>query len=105
MLLPNLLEHGGLCVAVDGGYELEILEFLENRLERNSVLVDFDANIGFLAVPFARKAARVIAIEASPKVQPYLRQNVQLNGLSNITIVDCAASLPGNSSVPCTFRR
>jgi FkbM family methyltransferase len=100
MLLPNLLEHGGLCVAVDGGYELEILKFLESRLESNSVLVDVGANIGFLTIPLARKTARVIAIEASPKVQPYLRQNVQLNGFSNVTIVDCAASLPGNSSVP-----
>jgi FkbM family methyltransferase len=100
MLLPNLLEPGGLCVAVDGGYELQIQKFLENRLESNSVLVDVGANIGFLTVPLTRKASRVIAIEASPKVQPYLRQNVQLNGLSNVTIVECAASLPGNSSVP-----
>jgi FkbM family methyltransferase len=100
MLLPNLLEHGGLCVAVDGGYELEILKFLENRLDSDSVLVDVGANIGCLTVPLARKTARVIAIEASPKVQPYLRQNVQLNGLSNVTIVDRAASFPGNSSVP-----
>jgi FkbM family methyltransferase len=100
MLLPNLLEPGGLCVAVDGGYELEIIKFLENRLVSNSVLVDVGANIGFLTVPLARRTARVIAIEASPKIQPYLRQNVRLNGLSNVTIVDCAASLPGNSIVP-----
>jgi FkbM family methyltransferase len=100
MLLPNLLEQGGLCVAVDGGYELEILRFLENRLKSNSVLVDVGANIGFHTVPLARKTGRVIAIEPSPKIQPYLRQNVQLNGLSNVTIVDCAASLRGNSTVP-----
>jgi FkbM family methyltransferase len=100
MLLPNLLEPGGLCVAVDGGYELEILKFLKSRLDRDSVLVDVGANIGCLTVPLAKKAARVIAIEASPKVQPYLHQNVQLNGLSNVTIVDRAASLPDNSSVP-----
>ena len=36
------------------------------------------------------KAGRVIAIEPSPQVLPYLRKNVALNGLSNVEIVACA---------------
>ncbi len=100
MVLPNLLNILGECLAVEGWWERELLEFLEQRLDRNSVFVDVGANIGATTVPLARKVARVIAIEPSPKVLPYLRRNVALNGLSNVAIVECAASLPGSSSIP-----
>jgi len=100
MVLPNLLCFLGQCLAVDGWWEPEVLEFLTQRLDHNSVFVDVGANIGATTVPLARKVARVIAIEPSPKVLPYLHRNIELNGISNITVVESAASLPGTAAVP-----
>jgi FkbM family methyltransferase len=100
MIVPSLLEPVGLCLWMDGVYEPETLRFLRQHTAPDSVFVDVDANIGAFAVPLAKHTGRVIAIEASPQVVPYLRKNVALNDLSNVEIIPCAASRPGCDSVP-----
>jgi FkbM family methyltransferase len=100
MLIPNLLEPVGLSLWMDGVYEPETLEFLKGNISADSVFVDVGANIGAFSVPLARYAERVIAIEPSPQVLPYLKKNVALNHLSNVEIVACAASVLVRDSVP-----
>lgn len=100
MLIPNLLEPVGLSLWMDGVYEPETLEFLKRNISADSVFVDIGANIGAFSIPLARYSERVIAIEPSPQVLPYLTRNVALNRLSNVAIVPYAASEPARSSVP-----
>jgi FkbM family methyltransferase len=100
MLVPNLLEPVGLSLWMDGVYEPETLKFLKDHISTDSVFVDVGANIGAFSIPLARYSERVIAIEPSPQVLPYLRRNVALNRLSNVEIAACAASEPACDSVP-----
>ena len=100
MVIPNLLEPVGLSLWMDGVYEPETLQFLRNHITSDSVFVDVGANIGAFSIPLAGYAKRVIAIEPSPQVLPYLRRNVTLNRLSNVEIAACAASTSDRDSVP-----
>jgi FkbM family methyltransferase len=99
MLVPNLLEPVGLALWMDGVYEPETLQFLKKHIAPDSVFVDVGANIGAFSIPLAHYAERVIAIEPSPQVLSYLKKNVALNHLSNVSIAGCAASMPGCDSV------
>jgi FkbM family methyltransferase len=98
-VLPNSLEPVGLFLWMDGTYEPEVLQFLEHHVTRDSVVLDVGANIGAFTIPLARRARKVIAIEPSPQVLPFLKRNVELNRLTNVEIVECAASKPGSSEV------
>jgi FkbM family methyltransferase len=58
------------------------------------VVVDVGANIGALAVSCATAvgpSGRVFAIEANPSTFRYLTENVELNGLSQVTCLNYAA--------------
>lgn len=100
MVVPNLLEPLSLSLWMDGVYEPETLQFLQRHIVPGSTFLDVGANIGAFTVPMAGRAQRVIAIEPSPQVLPYLRRNVALNQLSNVHIFACAASAPDRDSVP-----
>lgn len=100
MLLPNFLEPVGLSLWIDGVYEPETLQFLQQYVTLDSVFVDVGANIGAFSLPLALTAKRVIAIEPSPQVLPYLRKNVALNHLSNVNIAACAAGTHDCDSLP-----
>ena len=100
IVIPNLLEPVGLFLWMDGVFEPETLRFLRSHITSDSVFVDVGANIGAFSIPLAGCVKRVIAIEPSPQVLPYLRRNVALNHLSNVEIAACAASTPDRDSVP-----
>lgn len=55
-------------------------------------VIDIGANIGGFSVLASRTAARVIACEPHPDNLTRLRQNVALNGASNIEIIPAAVS-------------
>jgi FkbM family methyltransferase len=100
MVIPNLLDPIGMSLWMDGMYEPETLQFLRGQITPDSVFVDVGANIGAFSIPLAGCAKRVIAIEPSPQVLPYLRRNVTLNHLSNVEVVACAVSAPDRDFVP-----
>lgn len=100
MIVPNLLEPVGMSLWMDGLYEPETLQFLRSHIRSDSVFVDVGANIGAFTISLAASAQHVIAIEPSPQVLPYLRRNVEINEISNIDVVACAASTPDRDSVP-----
>ena len=100
VLVPNVRESVADALLLDGVYEPEAVEFLIRRLKPASVLVDVGANIGAFTVPIAlRTSSRVIAIEASPRLTDYLRENVQRNRLPNVDVVHAAATDRDGQSV------
>jgi FkbM family methyltransferase len=103
MRLPNLLEPVGLSLWMDGVYEPDVMRFLKESIRPDSVVVDVGANIGAFTIPLARQLrerGRVVAIEAAPSVAPVLALNVALNRLTNVVVVECAASTGEISHVP-----
>lgn len=61
------------------------------ELAAGRVFVDVGANIGGYALPVARRASTVVAIEAQAEIAGLLRRNVEANGLGNITVIEAAA--------------
>jgi FkbM family methyltransferase len=61
--------------------------------ERARDIVEFGANTGLYSIVGARVpgVARYTAIEAHPRCAQVLRQNLKLNGLTNVTVVEAAA--------------
>jgi FkbM family methyltransferase len=77
-----------------GGYEEDTVEFLldlHGRAGGNGYLLDVGANVGLIAIPFARRAASrrpsVVAVEAVPDNVAVLRQNIRLNDLGELVAV------------------
>jgi FkbM family methyltransferase len=93
-----------LCVGARGGqgawqaisgldYEPELRQLLA-RVQPGNVVLDIGANIGSYTLRCAQKvgpAGRVISFEAVPENACLLQNNIELNGLSNVTIVPRAA--------------
>lgn len=103
LVTPSIREPVGFHLFVDGVYESEVLNFVFERLESGSVVVDIGANIGAFTLPVAKEigaGGSVIAIEASPRIFPYLQRNVTLNGLSNVRLIECAAFNCDRQTVP-----
>lgn len=65
-----------------GGYEADTVRFLADLYARgggSGYLLDVGANIGLIAIPFAKLTGRVIAVEAVPDNVRALGRNVALN--------------------------
>ncbi|MGH2806406.1 MAG: FkbM family methyltransferase [Actinomycetota bacterium] len=66
----------------DGAYEPEIASVLERVLERDSVVVDCGANVGYWSVwasGLVEGRHRIVSIEASPLLCRSLKENASLN--------------------------
>jgi len=92
--IPSLREPVAFHLLIDGVYESQLLEFIFSKLASDSVFIDVGANIGAIALPVAQKLAaggRVLAIEPSPTIFPYLQENAILNHFTNIEFIQKAA--------------
>ncbi len=60
-------------------------------IKKDFVIIDVGANIGLMALQFARAASsgKVIAFEPDPDNLTKLRKNISLNTLVNLTVVPC----------------
>jgi FkbM family methyltransferase len=102
-VVPHLAEPVAFHLLVDGRYEPETEDFISRRLSAGDVFVDAGASIGVFAVSAARKVGprgRVVALEPSPAVFPYLEQNIRLNRLENIAALPLALSDETRDRVP-----
>ncbi|WFU18786.1 FkbM family methyltransferase [Bradyrhizobium sp. CB3481] len=76
-----------------GTFEPYCLPFLRGCVSKGGTIVDVGANIGFYTLEAAAavgSSGHVVAIEAAPSHANALRQNVELNGLQNVSIIESA---------------
>lgn len=64
---------------------------LEGLLPEGGVLLDVGAHVGHWTLRLARKASRVVAVEANPATAATLRRHLAMNDISNVTVVQLAA--------------
>lgn len=64
---------------------------LEKEVKPKETIIDMFSGIGYFALPLAKCAKRVIAIEKNPVAFDYLKQNIALNRLHNVEPIniDC----------------
>jgi FkbM family methyltransferase len=91
--LPSLKEPIAIGLFAFGVYEGDTLSAILRHLPPRGVFVDIGANVGALTLPVAaqRGAARIICIEADPKIASLLQRNVTENDRPNVIIVQCIA--------------
>jgi FkbM family methyltransferase len=73
--------------------EAAVVEAIRSRLRPGDTFVDAGANIGFYSVLAARivgDAGRVVAFEMMPDTAAVLRRHIELNHLSNVTVIEHA---------------
>ena len=82
-------------VWMSGSAERAVQEALLAHLRRGDTFVDAGASIGFFSLLGARIVGadgRVVAFEPQPAAAESIRENAELNGFGNITVVDAALS-------------
>jgi FkbM family methyltransferase len=67
-------------------------EYYPLKLNKNDIVLDVGANIGIFTLKVADKVAKVISIEPEPLNFKMLSRNIQLNGLSNVILLNYAVS-------------
>lgn len=78
-----------------GDFEPWVLAAMRRHIVRGGTVLDVGANIGAMTIRFARwvgQAGRVLALEPYPPSAARLRRNLEVNGLGNVTLLECAAS-------------
>lgn len=69
----------------EGYFEAEEAAQLPHIVGPNDIVLDIGAGIGFISTLIARRAARVISVEANPDLMPFMAALHQLNGVKNVT--------------------
>jgi FkbM family methyltransferase len=90
--LPLSHAHAGLLPR--GQLELPVQEALRRLLGPGMVFYDVGANIGFFTLVAGRicgPRGAVVAFEPVPSSAAAVRENAALNGLANVTVLQCAA--------------
>jgi FkbM family methyltransferase len=88
---PGVAEHGYLR----GDAELPVQEALADHLGPGDVFYDVGANVGFFTVLAARLVGPnglVVAFEPVPATADLTRRNSELNGFTNVRVLERAAS-------------
>ena len=81
--------HTGDGLAI--GHEDGLAPVFDRLLPAGGVFVDVGAHVGRWALRMARKASRVYAVEANPDTAAVLRAHIELNGITNVTVIEAAA--------------
>ena len=93
-VVPSLKESIAFHLLIDGVYEPVTMRFLRQYLKPDSIFLDIGANIGVFALPLSKVVGpqgRVIAVEASPTILPYLQKNRDANDCANVCVKPYAA--------------
>ena len=73
-------------------YEPYVIGHFLDAITPDSVVLDIGANVGTFAIPAAKRAKRVIAVEMVPRNAKLLSISAEMNGLTNLEILPCAVS-------------
>lgn len=92
LAVTNLIDSIGYELFINGTYERNLVNYLIENIPENGVFIDVGANIGAITIPvaFHRPDIKVFSIEASPFVFEYLKYNVDIHSLQNITLINKA---------------
>jgi FkbM family methyltransferase len=82
--------RGGMGIVSVPNYEPVCFGLMKQA--RGSLFVDIGANVGAYEVHFASNFGHVLAVEPGLEALGFLRQNLLLNGIRNVTVVDKAVS-------------
>jgi FkbM family methyltransferase len=88
-------EEIGIVLLTDGAFEPSELDFLRSSARPGTVAMDVGANVGITTIPMACALwpdGRVIACEPSSENAERLSANVHRNGLTNVEVLEVAAS-------------
>lgn len=90
-ICPNFKENVSFELLINGIYEQRNIDFILNNIPHNAIIFDVGANIGAVAIPIAKKRpdVKIYCFEASKKVFSFLRENIALNGLTNVIPINC----------------
>lgn len=78
-----------------GSYELRQTQILADQTDSGKVVYDIGAHVGWYSLIASRlvgDAGRVVAFEPHPPNLSYLRRHLQLNSVSNVTILPVAVA-------------
>jgi len=101
-LIPSLEESIGFHLLIDGVYEKEVLKIIIKKLSPEDIFIDIGANIGAFSIMIAKRLSpggKVIAVEPSKRIIPYLKHNIEENRLKNIKLLEYAVTDQNNSSI------
>jgi FkbM family methyltransferase len=85
-------------LAFSGSYETDAVALYEKLFRPTDNILVVGAHVGSLVIPLANVAARVVAVEANPRIFELLRLNVTLNGVTNVEL-HCLAALDRSGAV------
>lgn len=86
---------------VDPRARSEELDFITTELKAGDTFIDIGANIGQFALVGAQQVGScgsVVAIEPHPKIFSYLQKNIELNGFTNVRLVNAAVGAVNGSA-------
>lgn len=92
LAMPDLVSG---TIYLTGQWEPLITRHVRTSLRPGDVFVDVGANIGYYSLLAARatgSTGRVFSIEASPSIYNRLQRNINLNGCTNVSATNAAAS-------------
>lgn len=83
--LPRLTDVLAWCYGVG---EMEVGYLCRRLCSQDAVVVDVGGNVGTTTLAFAShvRSGHVHVFEPSPQMLPHLRRNLELSGLSNVTV-------------------
>lgn len=81
--------HTGDGLAVS--HEDNLAPIFDQLLPQDGVFVDVGAHVGRWSLRLARKASRVVAVEANPETVAVLRAHIEINHVTNVDVVEQAA--------------
>ena len=77
--------------ALHGEYEPHTTKLIESNVKEGDVCLDVGASVGYFTLLLARKAKKVYAIEATKNQIPTLKKNIEVNGYTNVEIINKGA--------------
>lgn len=99
LLVPAQDVFVGRHLCFEGSYDPEILAFLLSQCYDESAVLVVGAHVGAFAIPLAKKARSVAAVEANPATCELLKMNALLNAVPHMSVYNFAAG-DGNEDVP-----
>src|SRR5919205_1126231 len=78
--------------------EVAVYDFLDGTLELTHSVLEVGCGTGNYTVPLARRCARMVAVDASPKMLRYTRERLDRRGLTSVETR--LGRLPGTGQPP-----